>query len=533
MTTLPDYRPALSAQLRQSRRAVAETSPAAFAAIYLAHHFVQSPSRMHRELFETLARISTQRPSRVAIAAPRGHAKTTVVSLAYVLWSLLYRREEFVVLVAASREQAIGYLKALKAELSNNPLLLEDFPEATVPPEGPRVRPWTDTQIVLPSGPCVRALGAEQRMRGLKHRQHRPSLIIADDLEEQEQTASSLQRRKLREWFEGTLLKMSEPRTNVVVVGTILHYDSLLAKLVGATTSLAQDRISGWEGQLYRAIEAFSERPELWDRWEAIYSTRQEHQGATGPQAAAAFLQENRDEMLRGTRVLWPQRESYEELMVLKHREGRASFQAEKQNEPLDPQECLFPEESLLYWDDSGQDVQTLLRELGPTARIYGAWDPSLGRSGGQGDYSAILTLVEHPKTRVLYVILADIALRTPAQSIDRIVELARIFRYRDFAVESNGFQEVLIDRLRQRASANGVHLYVRPVQHSTDKKGRIQALQPLIATGRVRFSRRHGTLLEQLRQFPLGAHDDGPDALEMAVRLADKGSYSVARVFT
>jgi len=28
--------------------------------------------------------------------------------------------------------------------------------------------------------------------------------------------------------------------------------------------------------------------------------------------------------------------------------------------------------------------------------------------------------------------------------------------------------------------------------------------------------------LVDQLRDFPLGAHDDGPDALEMALRLAE-----------
>jgi hypothetical protein len=29
--------------------------------------------------------------------------------------------------------------------------------------------------------------------------------------------------------------------------------------------------------------------------------------------------------------------------------------------------------------------------------------------------------------------------------------------------------------------------------------------------------------LVDQLRDFPAGAHDDGPDALEMALRLAEE----------
>ena len=66
---------------------------------------------------------------------------------------------------------------------------------------------------------------------------------------------------------------------------------------------------------------------------------------------------------------------------------------------------------------------------------------------------------------------------------------------------------------------------------HSTDKVGRIKSLQPLIASGRIRFSKKHRLLLEQLRQFPKAAHDDGPDALEMAVaasRVARPGIFFI-----
>ena len=56
-------------------------------------------------------------------------------------------------------------------------------------------------------------------------------------------------------------------------------------------------------------------------------------------------------------------------------------------------------------------------------------------------------------------------------------------------------------------------------------KLGRIQRLQPLISSGALRFSRRQVTLLEQLRQFPMGAHDDGPDALENRGGQGDKGT--------
>ena len=61
--------------------------------------------------------------------------------------------------------------------------------------------------------------------------------------------------------------------------------------------------------------------------------------------------------------------------------------------------------------------------------------------------------------------------------------------------------------------------------------RGRIQSLQPLISSGTLRLSRRHNTLVDQLRYFPLGAHDDGPDALEMAVSAAGQGPSEPVKV--
>ncbi|MCH8316556.1 MAG: phage terminase large subunit [Planctomycetes bacterium] len=66
-------------------------------------------------------------------------------------------------------------------------------------------------------------------------------------------------------------------------------------------------------------------------------------------------------------------------------------------------------------------------------------------------------------------------------------------------------------------------------ITHTSDKLGRIQSLQPMISSGMVRFSRHHRVLLDQLRQFPMAAHDDGPDALQMAVELARKPGYAVS----
>ena len=65
------------------------------------------------------------------------------------------------------------------------------------------------------------------------------------------------------------------------------------------------------------------------------------------------------------------------------------------------------------------------------------------------------------------------------------------------------------------------MQLSVKKIKNTVNKGVRIEALQPLIAQEQIQFSRKHQTLLDQMREFPMGAYDDGPDALEMAVRIA------------
>ena len=79
---------------------------------------------------------------------------------------------------------------------------------------------------------------------------------------------------------------------------------------------------------------------------------------------------------------------------------------------------------------------------------------------------------------------------------------------YVQFAMETNQFQEFLSQELQRRSAEAGVYVSVDDIHHSTDKLGRIQSLQPLVRSGTLRLSRRHVTLLDQLRQFPLAAHD-------------------------
>ena len=91
------------------------------------------------------------------------------------------------------------------------------------------------------------------------------------------------------------------------------------------------------------------------------------------------------------------------------------------------------------------------------------------------------------------------------------------------FGVESNNFQELMVNDLRRRLHQNGHNFKVHALRHNSQKQARICSLEPYVAQGLVQFSRKHHELLNQLTQFPMAKNDDGPDALQMAVELARK----------
>ena len=131
------------------------------------------------------------------------------------------------------------------------------------------------------------------------------------------------------------------------------------------------------------------------------------------------------------------------------------------------------------------------------------------------------MSLLRDTRTGILYVLDADIRRRKPDAIIEDVIAYHKRRNYQRFAMETNQFQKFLSDELERRSQQVGAYIPIRGINNTTDKLGRIQRLQPLISSGALRFSRRQVTLLEQLRQFPMGAHDDGPDALEMAVSAA------------
>lgn len=196
------------------------------------------------------------------------------------------------------------------------------------------------------------------------------------------------------------------------------------------------------------------------------------------------------------------------------------------QNEPVNPRDCYFNPGEMHYWDDKFGTEQELLSSLEGHCDIFGACDPSMGKQTKRGDYSAILSAAIDYNTGIIYILDADIAKRFPDKTIEDILAYHQTRKYYQFGFETNQFQEFMANELQKRAQVSGRYLNIEQIKHTTDKLARIQGIQPFVKNGTIQFSRRHIVLLEQMKFFPKGNHDDGLDALEMVFSLCKTGGH-------
>jgi predicted phage terminase large subunit-like protein len=491
---------------RQRRRDAQESNPRNLDLVrwgqkYLPAYFDKPPSIMHQWLARQIAIAQSVRGTKVNLLGPRGGAKSTIAALALPLRAALERWEPYIWIVSDTAHQACAHLENVKAELLDNPRLAQDYSAAVG--LGPT---WRRGSIVLRNGVTIEAFGAGQRLRGRRRREHRPTLIICDDLQNDSHICSALLRERSLAWFHGTLVNAGTPDTNIFNLATALHRQALAMQLHGAF---------GWISRIFRSIVRWPQNMSLWTQWETIATDPANPNRAAD---AAEFYARHQLEMHAGAILLWPEAENLYSLMGLRLQSGHTAFEREKQSSPINPDLCEWPES---YFDE------TIWFDAWPTNLIVKtmALDPSKGSDARTSDYSALVLLGVAPNG-ILYV-EADLARRPTPEIAAHGAEWFRRFQPDAFACESNQFQELLGIQFETEFRRQGI-IAARPVpiENHAPKAVRIRRLGPLLSTHRLRFkadSPSTRLLVEQLMQFPIADHDDGPDALEMAFRLANQ----------
>ncbi len=162
-------------------------------------------------------KIDSPKGCKEVMAAPRGEAKSTLLTQLLSLWCILTGRKHFIVILMDSFDQASMMLEAIKAELEANPRLLQDYP--AIAGAG---RVWQVGVIVTRNNIKVQVAGSGKKVRGWRHGPYRPDLTLLDDIENDENVRQKSQRDKTEKWVNKAVLKLGPPDG---FDGTILYRD--------------------------------------------------------------------------------------------------------------------------------------------------------------------------------------------------------------------------------------------------------------------------------------------------------------------
>jgi predicted phage terminase large subunit-like protein len=500
----------VSESAKEARRARTLADPFTFFTTYLPHYFSQEFAPFHHELVALLEKrpISSQLPvasfqkkqsqkikplgtenrelgtnlalTPVVVAAPREFAKTTITSFGYVLHQICHGLRHFIIIASDTEDLASDLTGYLYLELLHNERLKCDF--------GELVRDhWAVDDFVTLTDVRLKSRGRGQRLRGLKHKQHRPDLIILDDLENDQQSRSPELVKKLLSWITGAVYPAIEASGSLFWIGTILARKSALHTAIHSE----EEPWRHWTRRLYRALEDVG----------------------AGLKPAPTETENSHLESL------WAARHPVPKLLEQKRLMGSLAFNREKQNDPLD-EAGVFQEAWFRFYhaaDLTGKDLM-----------VAGFFDPSIG-IGETADYKAIITVGLERGEMIFYVLDAYIRRGTLDEALRAAFIRHEQWTYWLFGVEDNLFQRLLLREFDRLGRERGIILPVRGVTAKTAKETRISRLSALVERGQIRFCPGQGNqalLLEQLLYFPAKTvHDDGPDALEGAVGLLEGGA--------
>lgn len=411
--------------------------------------------QLHHEWFTLL---STER--KLGIIAPRGHAKSTIINLADNLFDICNGHEPYIVIFSDTPEQATEHLGAIVEELEGNERIIEFYGKLYEARQiGDRTKEkWTQSTIVTKNGVKVEAKGWRSKTRGMRWKQYRPSKIVIDDIENDEDVASQLMRGKLKNTFEKKILNLGEPETRYRFVGTILHYDSLLQNEYNTPRD-------GWVWRFYKAYR--DDNTPLWPEW-------------------------------------W----TTERLEAKKQEIGQIAFNQEFMNNPIDPSTQIF--RPVEFYSDI--DLSYL--------ECYAYVDLAISEKE-TADYTAIVTIGRHKVTGKLYVIEPTRIRGSVVEQMDLVFSMHKKYNYKVIGIESVAYQKAFYQIITERSQQIGQYLPTREIEVDKDKVRRAIEVTPHVENGTILFNVSYQSFMAELIQFPKADHDDFVDAFVGAVKLA------------
>ncbi len=446
---------------RLIRTSITKDSFLYFFHFYYAHYVKYETADFQKEIMHNLESSSTEN---LYIVAFRGSGKSTMVTTAYPIWAILGRQQKkFCVIFCHTRIQAKQHMMNIKQELENNDLLKKDLG-----PFQEESDEWGSFSLVFKKhGARITVASTEQSIRGIRHNEHRPDLLICDDVEDVQSAKTREGREKTYNWLRGEVIPTGDRKTRLIIVGNLLHEDSLLMRI---KDEIKNERTTG----IFKQYPLLDQEDTC--LWPGKYPT-------------AKDIEE--EKLKVASEISW-QREYL--LRII----------------PSDDQ--VIYREWIQYYDELPGEDHIAYRGT------YAGVDLAISTKDS-ADFTTIVSAHiygRNKKTRI-YILPHPIVKKiTFPEQVDLIKSFKSINMpsHRDLLfVESVAYQEAL----PQLLESQGVQ--AEAIKPKGDKRTRLTLTSTLIKTGMIKFPRKGcEQLIQQLVGFGVEKHDDLADAFSLLI---------------
>lgn len=437
----------------------------------------ESPE-FHDECWE----LCTSKNKYVAIAAPRGHAKSSGITLGYGLATLLFRERKFMLLVSDTESQAALFLGNFKQQLQDNQELIDLFGLKRNVDGKVVFEKETETDIIVEfnDGHKFRIIvkGAEQKLRGLLWNGSRPDIILCDDMENDELVMNKDRREKMRRWFNAALLPCISDKGVVRLVGTVLHMDSLLERLMPKQKH---------PSTRHTELKTYMLRP-------------------VGSWISVKYRAHNEDFSL----LLWPQKKDAE-FFRAKREDAREQgmldiYSQEYLNNPIDESSAYFKRGDFLSLKDEDKKLQL---------NYFITADLAISEAE-RADYSVFLVagVDENKMLHVRDVIRERLDGR---EIVDMFIALQRKYNPIAIGVEDMQVSKSIGPFLNEEMHRHQQFINLLLLKHGgKDKQTRARSIQARMRAKGIKFDKEgdwYNGFEEECIRFPRDKHDDQVDA--------------------
>ena len=443
-----------------------------FSALFLADRY-DDPKPIPAFHEEMWAMCSSSQ-DRVAIAAPRGHAKSTGITFALALYWLLTRKSSHMLIISSNEAIAASFVGDIKIELLENDKLIDYFGVDSFQKE-------SESEIIvkMKDGHKFRVLakGANQRMRGLKWERKRPDTVLADDMEDEELVMNEQRRDKFKNWWLGAVEPITKSGGRIRVVGTIMHLDSLL------------------EGMMppHQHIDTYTDGLRIYskDRNRKWFSIK--------------YKAHNEDFSL----VLWPQQYNQATLQSIRRSYAELGkldiYGQEYLNYPIDPSTSFFKREDFLPMEEKHHETRK---------SYYVGID--LAISEKKRAAKSAIVVGGYDSDGYLNVVDVRSGHWDSIQIIEEIFSINSRWQPELIRIEEENIAKAIGPFLYKTMDERQEYLPISTARPSKDKDQRAQSIKFRMRAGKVRFDKTqdwYAPFEEELTNYPKHPRVDQVDA--------------------